>query len=102
MLRLGPAAILRRTVPEAPAHERAQRPERITLAVAASDRPGPATVSRREVFLLAAVLAGTALTGAAAVAGLKRSAPAQPSTPQIGQTITPQAPAATQRVEPGD
>lgn len=71
------------------------------MAVSASDQPGPKTVNRREVFMLAAVLAATALTGAAAIAGLKRSVPAAPTVPQIGQTITPTAPAPPQRVEPG-
>jgi hypothetical protein len=75
--------------------------ERIRLAVAVGDRPGPKTASRREVFLFAAVLAATALTGAAAIAGLKRSVPAAPTVPQIGQTITPTAPAQPERVEPG-
>ena len=51
--------------------------------------------------MFAAVLAATALTGAAAIAGLKRSAPASPTVPQIGQTITPTAPAPAERVEPG-
>ena len=58
-------------------------------------------VTRRQVFVLAAALAATALTGAVAIAGLKRSPPAAPVTPQIGQTITPQ-PATPARVEPGD
>ncbi len=69
------------------------------MAVGASDQPGPKTVSRREVFMFSAVLAATVLTGAAAIAGLKRSVPASPTVPQIGQTITPAAPA--ERVEPG-
>jgi hypothetical protein len=72
------------------------------LAVSATGQPGLGTVSCREVFLLAAVLAATALTGAAAVAGLKRSVPPAPAVPQIGQTITPATPAQPQRVEPGD
>jgi hypothetical protein len=58
-------------------------------------------VNRREVFIFAAVLAATALTGAAAIAGLQRSVPAAPATPQVGQTITPQAPPSRERVEPG-
>jgi hypothetical protein len=58
-------------------------------------------VSRREIFLFAAALAATALTGAAAIAGLHRAVPAAPSVPQIGQTITPQAPVPHERVEPG-
>jgi hypothetical protein len=41
------------------------------------------------------------LTGAAAIAGLQRSVPAAPATPQVGQTITPQAPPSRERVEPG-
>lgn len=51
--------------------------------------------------MFAAVLAATALTGAAAIAGLQRSVPAAPATPQVGQTITPQAPTPRERVEPG-
>lgn len=70
--------------------------------MAASDQSGPKTAGRRELFAFAAVLAATALTGAAAIAGLTRPVPAAPTVPQIGQTITP-APAGTpQRVEPGD
>ena len=84
-----------------PAADRRNQPEGITLAVAASDQPGPKTVNRREVFMLAAVLAAIALTGAAAIAGLKRSVPAAPTVPQIGQTITPATPAPPERVEPG-
>lgn len=60
------------------------------------------TVSRRQVFLLAAVLAATALTGAAAIAGLKRTVPAAPTAPAVGQTITPAPPTAPARVGPGD
>jgi hypothetical protein len=56
---------------------------------------------RRELFALAAVLAATVLTGAAAIAGLTRkAAPAQSSTPTVSQIIG-QAPAAPPRVEPG-
>ena len=71
------------------------------MAVAARGQPGAETPNRREVFMFAAALAATALTGAAAIAGLHRSVPAQPSTPQIGQTITPTAPTPPARVEPG-
>ena len=60
------------------------------------------TASRREVFALAAVLTATALTGAAAIAGLKRNVPAAPTAPRVGQTITPVTPAPPRRVEPGD
>ncbi len=57
--------------------------------------------SRRELFALAAVLAATAVTGAAAIAGLTRkAAPVQPSTPTVSQVVG-QAPAAPPRVEPG-
>jgi hypothetical protein len=69
--------------------------------VGASDQPGPKTVNRREVFMFAAALAAIALTGAVAIAGLKRSVPAAPTVPQIGQTITPATPAPPTRVEPG-
>jgi hypothetical protein len=58
--------------------------------------------SRRELFALAAVLAATALTAGAAIAGLTRSPGAAPaSTPTVDQVITP-APLAPRRVEPGD
>lgn len=72
------------------------------MAAAASKRES--TPSRRQLFALAAVLAATALTGAAAIAGLTRSEPAAPSVPRVGQTIIPAAPATTapRRVEPGD
>jgi hypothetical protein len=57
--------------------------------------------SRRELFALAAVLAATVLTGAAAIAGLSRTAqPLQPSPPTVSQIVGP-APAAPPRVEPG-
>jgi hypothetical protein len=75
-------------------------PERSGIAVPVSDQSDVSAVSRREVFLFAAVLAATALTGAAAVSGLKRSPPAPPALPQVGQTITPSAPAPVERVEP--
>ena len=58
--------------------------------------------SRRELFALAAVLAATVVTGAAAIAGLTRkAAPVQPSPPTVSQVVGP-APAAPPRVEPGD
>ena len=57
--------------------------------------------SRRELFALAAVLTATALTGAAAIAGLTRkAAPVRPATPTVSQVVG-QAPAAPPRVEPG-
>ena len=58
--------------------------------------------SRRSLFALSAALAATVLTGALAVAGLARHVPAAPTTPQIGQTITPAATTRPARVEPGD
>lgn len=58
--------------------------------------------SRRSLFALSAALAATVLTGALAVAGLARHVPAAPTTPQIGQTITPAPTAPPARVEPGD
>jgi hypothetical protein len=58
--------------------------------------------SRRSLFALSAALAATVLTGALAVAGLARHVPAAPTTPQIGQTITPATTARPARVEPGD
>ena len=58
--------------------------------------------SRRELFALAAVLAATVLTAAAAIAGLSRkAAPLQPSPPTVSQIVGP-APTAPPRVEPGD
>ncbi len=58
--------------------------------------------SRRELFGLAAVLAATALTAGAAIAGLTRSPSSPPaSTPTVDQIVTP-IPAAPRRVEPGD
>ena len=57
---------------------------------------------RRELFALAAVLAATVVTMAAAIAGLTRTAaPVQPSPPTVSQIVGP-APAAPPRVEPGD
>ena len=58
--------------------------------------------SRRELLALAGVLAATAVTAGAAIAGLTRQPSAPPaSTPTVDQIITP-APVAPQRVEPGD
>lgn len=58
--------------------------------------------SRREVFALAGVLAATALTAGAAIAGLTRSPSPPPAlTPTVNQIITP-SPVVPQRVEPGD
>jgi hypothetical protein len=57
---------------------------------------------RRELFALAAVLAATVVTMAAAIAGLTRTAaPVQSPTPTVSQVVGP-APAAPPRVEPGD
>ncbi len=53
--------------------------------------------TRRELFLLAAALAGTVLTGGAAVAGLTRTPAAQPTVP-----VVPQVQAQVPQVEPGD
>ena len=72
------------------------------IFVASADRPGPLTASRRQLFALAAVLAATSLTGVAAIAGLTRTVPAAPTSPQVGQTITPAGPTQPRRVEPGD
>jgi hypothetical protein len=77
----------------------------VTSRVAGADETGrtrEALPSRRELFALAAVLAATVLTAAAAIAGLTRSAsPTPPSPPTVDQIIGP-APAAPPRVEPGD
>lgn len=60
-----------------------------------------AVPSRRELFVLAAVLAATVVTGGAAIAGLTRkAAPSQVSTPTVSQVVG-QAPASPPRVEPG-
>jgi hypothetical protein len=65
------------------------------------DRTQAAMPSRRELFALAAALAATVVTGAAAIAGLTRKAsPVQPSPPAVSQ-IVGQAPASPPRVEPG-
>jgi len=74
------------------------------VATAAEPRTSTTTPSRRQIFALAAVLAATSLTGAVAIAGLTRSVPPVPTTPKVGQTITPATPASTpaHRVEPGD
>lgn len=53
--------------------------------------------TRRELFMLAAALAGTVLTGGAAIAGLTRKAPAPQPAP-----VVPQVNAQVPRVEPGD
>jgi hypothetical protein len=71
-------------------------------AVARDGQPKAWTTSRRELFALAAVLAATALTGAAAIAGLTRNTPARPTPPHVGQVLTPAPQAPPQRVEPGD
>ena len=60
----------------------APEPERIMVAEAASARPGRSAPSRRELFAVAAALAATVLTGAAAVAGLTRRVPAAPTVPR--------------------
>jgi hypothetical protein len=63
---------------------------------------GGSMPERRELFALAAVLAATVVTMAAAIAGLTRTAgPAQSSPPTVSQIVGP-APAAPPRVEPGD
>ena len=67
--------------------------------------PPAKTPSRRELFALASVLAATALTAGAAIAGLTRTPSAPPApVPTVDQIITPAAPATTtpRRVEPGD
>jgi hypothetical protein len=67
--------------------------------IRAKARPTP---TRRELLTLAAVLAATALTAAAAFAGLSRqAAPVQAPTPTVSQVIGAPATAAP-RVEPGD
>ena len=65
------------------------------------DRTGAGIPGRRELFMLAAVLAATVVTGAAAIAGLTRkAAPVRPSMPTVSQVVG-QGPASPPRVEPG-
>lgn len=54
--------------------------------------------TRRELFLLAAALAGTLITGGAAIAGLTRAPSSQPTAPVVPQVRASSVP----RVEPGD
>ncbi len=69
---------------------------------AKGDRSETSMPGRHELFALAAVLAATVVTGAAAIAGLtRRAAPVQSSPPTVSQIIGP-APASPPRVEPGD
>lgn len=74
------------------------------MAATGAVRPDAPAPSRRQVFALAAVLAATALTGAAAIAGLSRPVTAAPQVPHVGQTIVPATPATVtpHRIEPGD
>jgi len=72
------------------------------VVAAREDQRKTRTATRRELFALAAALAATALTGVAAIAGLTRNPPAGPTTPQIGQVLTPAPQAPPRRVEPGD
>lgn len=65
------------------------------------DRLGSTTPSRRELFMLAAVLAATALTAGAAIAGLTRTASPAPVVPTVSEIVQP-APTPSQRLEPGD
>ncbi len=68
---------------------------------AATGTPSRREPSRRELFALAAVLATTALTAGAAIAGLTRTAPPTPVVPTVSQIVQP-APAPPPRLEPGD
>jgi hypothetical protein len=64
--------------------------------------PPPAEPSRRQLLLLALALAGTTLTGGAAIAGLTRTPSVAPVGPAAGQVQTIQPASTTQRnVEPG-
>ena len=76
--------------------------ERIVVVALINDRAETAQPSKRMTFALAAALAATAMTGALAIAGLTRHVSPAPAVPQIGQTLTPTAPAAPARLEPGD
>jgi len=77
--------------------------EGISVAAAAGEgQPKTRTAGRRELFALAAVLTATTLTGVAAIAGVTRNAPAGPTTPRIGQILTPAPQAPPRQVEPGD
>jgi hypothetical protein len=72
------------------------------VATPGKEQTSPTQPSRRELFAVAAALAVTALTGALAVAGLTRHVSPAPVVPQVGQVLTPAAPATPTRVEPGD
>jgi hypothetical protein len=65
-------------------------------------RSGPAEPSRTQLLLLAAALAGTMLTGGAAIAGLTRTPSVAPTGPAAGQVQTvPPASTTPRNVEPG-
>jgi hypothetical protein len=59
---------------------------------------GAAQPTRRELFVLAAALTGTVLTGGIAIAGLTRA----PRAPSPSATPAPQVQAPIPQVEPGD
>jgi hypothetical protein len=73
-----------------------------TMSTPSQDGSGRSTVSRRQLFLVAAALAGTALTGAAAVAGLAHRPSAPPGVPAVGQTVSPITTPTHPPAEPGD
>jgi hypothetical protein len=65
-------------------------------------RSAPAEPSRRQLLMLALALAGTTLTGGAAIAGLTRTPSVAPTGPAAGQVQTIPPASTTQRnVEPG-
>jgi hypothetical protein len=58
-------------------------------------------LSRRQLFALSAALAGTALTAAAAIAGLTRPGVQAPPAQTVSQIVTPSGPVRAEPVEPG-
>lgn len=77
-------------------YRRIIRPREI-IAVAVRPVQEGSQPTRRELFLLAAALTGTVLTGGAAIAGLTRTPAPQPAPP-----VAPQVNAQVPQVEPGD
>jgi hypothetical protein len=72
------------------------------MSVSKDRRSAPTEPSRRQLLLLALALAGTMLTGGAAIAGLTRTPSVAPTGPAAGQVQTvPPATTAPQQVEPG-
>lgn len=58
-------------------------------------------LSRRQLFVLSAALALTALTAFAAIAGLTRQGAQAPPAQTVSQIVTPAGPIRAEPVEPG-